>query len=52
LPATGLNAVASETSNTDPFMMLTTPIDHYLSAACFFTAQYCAANKASGLGEQ
>jgi hypothetical protein len=34
----GNRAVVGETSNTDPFIMLTTPVDHFSSATCFETA--------------
>jgi hypothetical protein len=39
----GKSAVIGETSNTDPFMTLVTPVERYVTHSCFGTAIMSAA---------
>ena len=37
-----LSGVGTDTqSNTDPFMMIITPVDHYKTGSCYGTASFC-----------
>jgi hypothetical protein len=37
----GYQATADEVSNTDPFIMVITSVEHFVNASCFGTASFC-----------